>query len=189
MTQDFRSFIEQLGRESRFDRKLLQKVFEGLIQTGNKAQYAEFKQFFQESWNEWVKTGGKEQVSEFFMKNGEKIIRKWFGEFLPFTNNKQQLIVGVKSGGTREDVIIHMFYRFNQGELESIDLSLSSNMIREVSRETVLKRLFLESFLPLKNIFSSALGYKYSLMIEESKVLTKEKGKIIFLELTARPQE
>jgi len=191
MTQEFRSFIDRLGRESRFDRNLLQKVFDNLIKNEYKVKYAQFKQSFQENWNDWLAKEGnkKEEVSKFFMKNGELMIRKWLGNLLPFTNSTQQLITGVKSGGTSEDLIIHLFYRFNQKELESIDLSIANNKIQEISRETALKRIFLESFLPLKNIISTTLGYKYSLMIEESKILTKEKGKILFLELTARPQE
>jgi len=191
MTQEFRSFIERLGRESRFDRNLLQKVFDQLIKTEYKRKYAQFKQSFQESWDDWITKQGnkKEHVSEFFSQNGEQLLRRWLGEILPFANSRQQLIIGVKSGGTPEDLIIHLFYRFNQKELELIDSSISNNRIQEISRETALKRIFLESFLPLKTIISSALGYKYSLMIEESKVLTKAKGKILFLELTARPQE
>jgi hypothetical protein len=191
MTQEFRSFIERLGRESRFDRNLLQKGFDQLIKTEYKVNYAQFKQSFQEKWNDWITKQGnkKEQVSEFFMQNGEQFIRRWLGEILPFTNSKQQLITGVKSGGTPEDLIFHMFYRFNPQELELIDRSISNNRIQEISRETALKRLFLEAFLPLKAIISSVLGYKYSLMIEESKVLTKARGKIVFLEITARPSE
>ncbi|MDD1777461.1 MAG: hypothetical protein LUQ65_04770 [Candidatus Helarchaeota archaeon] len=191
MTQEFRSFIERLGRESRFDRTLLQKTFDQLIKTEYRVKYAQFKQSFQESWQDWTANQGnkKEQVSEFFLQNGEQFIRRWLGEILPFTNSKQQLITGVKSGGTPEDLIFHMFYRFSQQELELLDRSISSNRIQEITRETALKRLFLEAFLPLKAIISSALGYKYSLMIEESKVLTKSKGKIVFLEITARPSE
>ena len=191
MTQQFRSFIEGLGRESRFDRNLLQRVFDQLIKTEYKVKYAQLKQSFQERWNDWIAKPGnkKEQVSEFFMQNGEQLIRRWLGEILSFTNSKQQLIIGVKAGGTSEDLIFHVFYRFNQQELELIDRSISSNRIQEISRETALKRLFLEALLPLKTIISSVLGYKFSLMIEESKVLTKARGKIVFLELTARPSE
>jgi len=191
MMRNFRSFIELLGRESRFDRNLLQKIFENLVKKEYKIEYTQFRQALQEKWNDWIEKNGnnKEQVSKFFMTNGEQIIRKWLGEILPFANNKQQLITGVKSGGTPEDLIIHMFYRFNQKELEAIDVTISNNRIQEITRETALKRIFLESFLPLKNIISSVLGYKYSLMIEESKVFTKENGKILFLEMTARPQE
>lgn len=191
MTEEFRSFIELIGRESRFDRNLLQKLFAKLIKNDYQIKYAKFNLFFQESWKAWkaIRGPGKAHISDFFMRHGEIIIRKWLGDFLPFANSRQQLIAGVKKGGTPEDLVFHFFYRFDPRELEFIDLSISNNKIYEISRETALKRLFLESVLPLKTIISNALGYKYSLMIEESKVLTKAQGKIVFLEITARPSE
>lgn len=192
MTQEFRSFIELIGRESRFDRNLLQKVFANLIKNDYQIKYAQFNRFFQESWKAWIAIrggSGKEHISDFFMRHGETIIRKWLGDFLPFTSSKQQLIAGVKAGGTPEDLVFHIFYRFDPRELEFIDLTMSNNKIQDISRETALTRLFLESVLPLKTIISSALGYKYSLMIEETKILTKAKGKILLLEISARPQE
>lgn len=185
----FEAFIEQLSKESRFDRTKLREIYEKKLLVEDKLKYMRFEIEFAEKWESWVKKNGPEEVSEFFLMHGENLIREWLQNFFPFFTSSQRLIIGVKGGGTREDVLFHLFYKFTREELDSIDRSLAAHKITELSRGSAITRVFLESVLALSPIISRALGYKFSLMVEESKFLKKADGRILFLEIVARPQE
>jgi hypothetical protein len=189
MTKDFQDFIKDL-EETRFDRKDLQRIYEDRIQNQNSNKYSEYQRQFQAAWDDWAKQNdpNARDVSGFFVKKGDEILRNWFREFFPFYSDKERLILGFKAGGTPEDIIIHMFYRFTLSELTSIEHSLK-NITRNLSVRIALTRIFLESFLALEPLISKTVGYQYSLMVEESKFLTKKRGRILFLEIVARPHE
>lgn len=188
MTLDFRTFVEELSKKSNFDRNVLRKIYEKKLQVDHKGEYAEYERRFVEDWDGWVKINGKMRVSEFFVEYGERIFRNWLQAFFPFYTGTRRLIIGVKAGGTIEDVIIDLFYRFSVEELESVNRILEGNSGR-ISCQAALTRIFLESLLAIRPIISKALGYQYSLMIEESKFLKKDNGRILFLEIVARPSE
>lgn len=184
MTMEFKTFIERLRKESRFNRRKLQQVYEkGIFSEG--AKYAQYERIFQGEWDEWTKDNGTEKVADFFVTKGAKLFRGWLKHFFPFYTSNQRLILAFKRGGSPEDVVIHMFYRFSQEELQIMDQSL----IKNISRRTTLTRIFLESFLAMRHIITKVLGYKYTLVVEESQFLEKGHGRILFLELIARPQE
>ena len=184
----FQAFIEQLSKDSRFDRKRLQKIYEDHIFSKKEARLSRYENTFQAEWDDWAKEKGTVDISEFFLKRGEKLLRGWLSNFFPFYTSNKRLILGIKKGGTYEDFIIDVFYRFSQEELESVDLSLSNNRI-DLTRRSALTRIILESLLAMRPIISKIVGYKYSLMIEESKFLKKANGRILFLEIVARSQE
>ncbi len=187
MSTGFKDFIEQLSKESRFDRKALQQIYEKKIFAQGGTKYTQYERIFKEEWDDWAKEKGTEDIADFFIRKGDKLFRGWLQNFFPFYTGNKQLILGFKRGGTPEDIIIHVFYRFSQDELNSIDNSLSR--VGNMSPHTALSRVFLESFLAIRPIISKIVGYKYSLMVEESKFLKKAKGRILFLELIARPHE
>ena len=185
---DFAAFIDRLSKETRFDRKLIQQFFEKRIK--NEPIYGEFEQQFQKVWKDWMKEGGNgENISEFFVQNGEQLFRQLLTTLFPFNRDRKQIYMVFKEGGTPEDTIIHFFYRFSKRELESLNKAFAFYKIREVSQRAALTRLFLEAFLLLHPIISRAVGFQYSIMVDESKFLEKERGRILFLELVARPSE
>ncbi len=185
---DFATFINRLSKETRFDRNLIQQFFEKRIKS--ESMYSEFEQEFQKVWKDWMKEGGNgENISEFFVENGEQLFRKLLTTLFPFNRDRKQIYIVFKEGGTPEDIIIHFFYRFSKKELEALNKAFSFYKIREVSQRAALTRLFLEAFLVLHPIISRVVGFQYSMMVDESKFLEKERGRILFLELVARPSE
>ena len=184
----FQAFIEQLSRETKFDRNRLQKIYEQHIFSMKDEKLVRYESDFKAEWDDWAKGNGKVDVSEFFFKRGKKLLRGWLSNFFPFYTSNKRLIISIKKGGTYEDFVISVFYRFSPEELMSVDLSLMNNNI-EMTRRSALTRIILEALLAMRPIISKVVGYKYSLMIEESKFLKKENGRILFLEIVARPQE
>jgi hypothetical protein len=190
MTSDFEAFIEELSKECRFDRTLLKQYYETQIYSRRQAKYLHFEQIFRETWDKWVREKGNALVvSDFFVNYGDKLFREWLGLFFPFHTRGQRLILGFKGGGTYEDIVISMFYRFSLQELEIINKSFDKYKIREITPRAALTRMFLESFLVIYPVISKIVGYKYSLMLEESKILKKDQGRILHLEIVARPIE
>lgn len=188
MTMSFQEFIEQLGKETRFNRIGLQRIYEKMIQN-NYNKLIRYQGKFQTEWDNWVKANGPEKVSNFFVQQGDTLFREWLEDFFPFYTGKEQLILGFKEGGTSEDFIINIFYKFTQIELNSLNNFLILNRMSDLSLRIALTRVFLESFLAMRPIISTVVGYKYSLVVEESKFLTKSQGRILYLELIARPSE
>jgi hypothetical protein len=185
---DFPAFINHLAKETRFDRNLLQQAYEREIKT--QAAYTGYKEDFQFIWDKWIGEGGNsENISEFFVANGEQLFRELLTSLFPFNRDRKQIYIVFKEGGTPEDIIIHFFYRFSKKELEALNKAFSFYKIREVSQRAALTRLFLEAFLMLHPIISGVVGFQYSMMVDESKFLEKERGRILFLELVARPSE
>ncbi len=184
----FQAFIEHLSKESRFDRIRLQKIYEEHILSKKEGRISQYEKKFQAEWDDWAKEKGIEDISDFFLNRGEKLLRGWLQSFFPFYTGNQRLILVLKKGGTPEDFIITVFYRFTQEELDSVDISLSNNRI-SLTRQSALTRVFLESFLAMRPTISNIVGYKYSLMVEESRFLKKADGRILFLEIVARPHE
>ncbi|MHA1265073.1 MAG: hypothetical protein ACTSRS_07525 [Candidatus Helarchaeota archaeon] len=189
MIPDFKTFIEKISKKSRFDRPRLREIYQKhlLIEKGH--HYSRYEREFTAKWNGWVRQNSPLDVSKFFIQNGENLFRGWLREFSPFQTGNERLLIGVRGGGTPEDIIIHLFYKFSIEELEYMDCILEKHQITDLTRKSALTRLFLESFLSLKPIISKALGYKYALMLEEAKFLKKERGRILFLEIVARPED
>ncbi|MFX1299109.1 MAG: hypothetical protein ACFFD2_30145 [Promethearchaeota archaeon] len=190
MPMNYATFIDQVSKQSRFDRLLLQKFYQKQIYDKNTIKYAQYEQEFQEMWNTWVEESRNSMaVSQFFVNYGDKIFRAWLRIFFPFNTGEKQLILGIRAGGTPEDFVIHMFYRFSLQELSIIDDCLTNYKIREISQRSALTRIFLESFLSMRPIISKIVGYKYTLLVVESKILKKLEGRILHLEIAARPSE
>ncbi len=190
MPLDFATFINQISYKTRYDRGLLQRFLEQQIYNKNQIKCEQFELYFRAEWENWEKeTKKSENVAGFFVKKGELLLRKWLNDFFPFNTGKQQLILGFKGGGTSEDFRFYIFYRFTTDELEIIEKSFINYKIREISQRAAITRIFLEIFLAMSPIISKVLGYKYSLMLEESKILSKSKARILYLELVARPLE
>ncbi|MHA1276224.1 MAG: hypothetical protein ACTSQI_00940 [Candidatus Helarchaeota archaeon] len=185
---DFVAFIDRLSKKSRFDRNLLKRIYDKELRT--QASYLKYEQKFQNEWDKWLAEGrNAENVSEFFVKNGTQLFQEWLRTMFPFNRDGRQLFLTLKEGGTPEDIIIQFFYRFSKRELEAVNKTFSYYKIREVSQRAAVIRVFSESILAIQPIISKIIGNQYSLMVDESKFLKKEKDRILFLELVARPRE
>lgn len=191
MIEEFNTFINTIAEITQFDRNNLQLFYQNMLEADNKTKYNKFLEEFQGVWDKWVEINSSDEIdiSQFFVEKGEQLFRNWFYTFFPFHTGTKQLILGFESGGTTEDIVIHMFYRFTMKELQIVDVSLAVNEIWGVPRTSALTRVFLEAFLAMRPIISKVIGYQISLMVEESKFLKKEQGRILFLEMVARPSE
>ncbi len=187
----FAAFIENLAKESRFDRNLIKHTYETYIFTQRKDVYVKFELLCNELWKHYLKDNKSIEVANFFVEHGDELFRAWLRIFFPFNIKQEQLILGFKAGGTPEDFAFHMFYRFSQEELEVITRSFEKYKIREISTRAALTRIFIEAFLSMQPTISKTVGYGYTLMLVDSKLLVKEnvKGRVLHLEIAARPSE
>lgn len=180
----FRDFIDNLARETNFDRMDMGGFFRKEIQS-KVLLIRSYKSIFQDSWDKWQSKRSGSDVAAFFKSYGKDLLTSWLCKVFPFTD--KQLRVHFDEGGTNVDIILKTEYTYTAKETKFVEKVLNKKNIKDINKEIALIRALAETILSFPLIWTEYFGYEFTIMPENEEKSWRKGDFYLQMDFSARP--
>ena len=184
MLKEFVEFTNTIIEKSNLEVAggLATKQFEDYIVAGVGKKLFEFQEKAKALYEVWgKKTGSFSTISDFFVKYGSPLFKKWLSEIFPF-NSKYLLIETSKHSAV--DSKISITYYFHKDETKAIRNSLFMNNLKNKTEKEAALFLFTHAIKSISRYFSLLIDKEYkiftsavdSLQVDDEIITIEFKG-------------